>query len=191
MPLEFNHSTQRILITSPTISVTMQELIDAIRAEEYSVRGIVFNKIADAVGKDNLSGGVQVGITVSLLENWQLEPFPGNYTLTIGGGNLVQSTSGDPVAFVIGGPQVEITQSAASTIVEVNSGSGLNPDQDNRLLLIERILRNKLVTNPATGKLELYDDSGTSIILDADIFEDKDGNTPYSGSGIERRERLN
>lgn len=190
MPITFNHATQRIGITAPTTSLTMQELIDAIRIEEYTALGIAFPKIANASGKDQLGGSVQVGITISLLENWQLEPYPGNYTLVIGGGNLVQATTNDPIAFVAGGPQVELTQSVSASIVSVNTGSGLDTDQDARLTRIEQFLRNKFVTDPITGKARLYDDSGISILFDADIFEDAAGVVPYTGNGIERRDRL-
>ncbi len=56
-------------------------------------------------------------------------------------------------------------------------------------LLIEQILRNKLVTDPVTGTMTLYDDAGTPL-LTADIFEDTPGSVPYRGQGVERKERL-
>ncbi len=55
--------------------------------------------------------------------------------------------------------------------------------------LIERLLRNKLVTDPATGLMTLYDDAG-NVLMTANIFEDVPGVTAYRGQGVERKERL-
>lgn len=188
MPITFNQSTQRIVITSPTTAVTIQQLLDAIRAEEQSVRGMAFDKIANASGKEALSGSVSTGITLVLLDNWQIEPYAGNYTLTINGGNLVQGTTSDPVAYVVGGPQVELTLAVSAAIV--TSGSGLSSDEQDRLERIEQLLRNKYVTNPATGKAEIYNDAGNAVLFEADLFEDADGSQAYRGQGAERRERF-
>lgn len=53
-----------------------------------------------------------------------------------------------------------------------------------------KILRNKMITNPSTGTLTVYDDDGTTPLVSADIFEDAAGTQPYRGTGAERRERL-
>ena len=120
MALQFNHATQRIAVTNPQTALTIQDLVNACRVEESSERGISNRRIISASGKETLGSGVQVGITATLLDGWQIEWWAGNYTATISGGNIV-AESGDPVAYVVGGPQVEITLSAAATIT---SGSG-------------------------------------------------------------------
>lgn len=56
--------------------------------------------------------------------------------------------------------------------------------------LIHKLLRNKTVTDPATGTITVYDDDGTTVLLTADLFEDAAGTAPYDGAGAERRERL-
>lgn len=122
MALTFDQAAQRISVTSPQVALTCQDLINAIREEEASERGIVYDQIADASGKDDLGGGVSTAITVFLRDNWAVQWYAGNYTATIGGGNLV-AESGDPVAFVTGGPQVEITLSAAATVVDGSGGT--------------------------------------------------------------------
>lgn len=122
MALTFDQAAQRIGVTSPQVALSCQDLINAIREEEASERGIVYDPIARASGKDDLGGGVSTAITVFLLDSWQVQWYAGNYTATIGGGNLV-AESGDAVAFVSGGPQVEITLSAAATIVAGDGGS--------------------------------------------------------------------
>lgn len=52
------------------------------------------------------------------------------------------------------------------------------------------MLRNKMVTDPATGTITVYDTDGTTVLYVADLFQDAAGLTPYTGAGAERRERL-
>jgi hypothetical protein len=59
-----------------------------------------------------------------------------------------------------------------------------------RLALIEAVLRNRTITDPVAGTITVYNDTDSGVLLEADIFEDADGNTPYSGNGVNRRERL-
>jgi hypothetical protein len=56
--------------------------------------------------------------------------------------------------------------------------------------LIRAVLQNKTVTDPEAGTITVYDDDGTTPLFVADIFEDADGTVPYSGAGVNRRERL-
>lgn len=58
------------------------------------------------------------------------------------------------------------------------------------LALQAKIARNKMVTDPATGVLTIYDDDGVTPLLTASIYKDADGAVPYNGTGAERRERL-
>ena len=113
MSIFFDHETNRIKILFPTTEITIQEIVDAARLEED--RDLTKHVIIEATGKQVLSAGVAVGITLLLTHDWQIEWWPGNYTATISGGNLV-AENGDPIAYVVGGPQVEITLSAAATI---------------------------------------------------------------------------
>lgn len=56
--------------------------------------------------------------------------------------------------------------------------------------LLEKILRNKTITDPVAGTLTVYADDGTTPLLTASLFQDADGTIPYQGQGAERRERL-
>lgn len=58
------------------------------------------------------------------------------------------------------------------------------------LTLVTKILRNKMITDPSTGVLTVFDDDGVTPLLTANIFKDAAGTTPYDGTGAERRERL-
>jgi hypothetical protein len=122
--LTIDWENQLINVTSPQTDVLVQDLIDFIRTEEPSSDGIAYSKVADATGKDSLGGATSTGITLTLLDNWQLKFWDGNYTATISGGNLLGGPSGDPVAYTAG-VQVVVIQSAASTLVV--TGSGVSP----------------------------------------------------------------
>lgn len=96
----------------------MQTLVNAIREEEASERGICYPQIATASGKESLGGNVSVGLTVALVNPWQIRFWAGNYIAKISGGNLVGGIGDDPVAYSAG-VQVLLIQSAASTVVAV------------------------------------------------------------------------
>lgn len=132
MALVFNFHTQIIDVTSPQTSVVIQDLLNAIRAEEYEHRGMGYPKIADASGKESLGGGVQTGITVNLYPDWQIKFWEGNYQAEIKGGNIVGGLGGNPIAYTPG-VQVKLVQSAASTIV-TSGGSALTTEEHDRLM---------------------------------------------------------
>ncbi len=59
-----------------------------------------------------------------------------------------------------------------------------------KLALLEKILRNKSITDPATGEFVLYDDNGVTELFRVPLWEDAAGTVPYQGQGAERKERL-
>jgi hypothetical protein len=68
---------------------------------------------------------------------------------------------------------------------------GYNADQAGGVIkLIQRILQNKQITDPATGKIYVLADDGVTPLLQANLFEDAAGSKPYAGAGAERRDRL-
>jgi len=60
----------------------------------------------------------------------------------------------------------------------------------NIILLIQKILRNKTVTDPSNGTITVYDDDGVAELLTANLFEDVAGTQAYRDKGADRRERL-
>jgi hypothetical protein len=134
MAYVFDFQNTLIEITSPQTDVDIQELIDEIRTVESSAQGIAYPRIANAAGKESLGAGVEVGITVELLNGWQLHFWAGSYTATIAGGNLVGGPAGDPIAYTAG-VQVVLIQSAASTIVSTG-GSALTQEEHDKLFAV-------------------------------------------------------
>jgi hypothetical protein len=131
MALAFNFYEQIIDVLEPQTEVVIQDLLNQIRDQEYSVLGVAFDKIADATGKDDLGGGVVTGITLTLMPNWQLRFWEGEYVASITGGNLVGGKDGNPLAFTAG-VQVRLVQSAASTLV--TGGSALTSEEHEKLM---------------------------------------------------------
>ena len=114
MALTFTHSTKLIGVPQADAQPLMiQSVINAIRTEEASERGMVYDQIADASGKDDLGGGVLVGITVSLRSSWKLNFSAGAYQAAVDGGNL-----SDALARIAntGSPQVLVRASAAAIV---------------------------------------------------------------------------
>ena len=133
--IEFDHSNHLINITSPQNTLSCQDLLDAIRTEEASATGIWYDQIATASGKEDLGSGVNVGMTVNLIEPWQVKFWAGNYIAKVAGGNLVGGLSGDPIAYSAG-VQVLLVQSAAATIVTQSTGSGLSAEEHDALMAV-------------------------------------------------------
>lgn len=122
MAILFNHNSSVISLTSPhTTLLLMQDLINSIRDEEASDRGIQYPKIADAEGKVDIGDGVVGDITVTLLDSWQIEHAVGSYQALLKGGQVVGGLGGNPIAYVPG-VQIKMIQSLAGTIVATGSG---------------------------------------------------------------------
>ena len=137
MAYQFDYENSLINVTSPQTDVDVQELLNAIRAAEADIDvGITYDQIAAASGKEDLGGGAFVGITVNLLDNWQIKFWSGDYIAKIAGGNLVGGPGGDPVAYSAG-VQTLLIQSAASTLIVFEGTSGLTQDESDALINLE------------------------------------------------------
>ena len=115
-PFTFDYVASQILVDGGVVTLTCSSLYTAIKLAQMSVEGIIYPRIAAGSGLNTLSAGVQVGLTVQLLGNWQLKFPAGSYVATIGGGNLIGGLGNVPVAYSAG-VQVSLIQSAAATIV--------------------------------------------------------------------------
>ncbi len=80
-------------VASPSTEIIMQDLVDTLRDAEYSWQGLTFNKLINASGKEDLGGGVKVGITAALQN--MLLAFEGRTTPAQLG--TVTSNPGSPV----------------------------------------------------------------------------------------------
>jgi hypothetical protein len=95
MAITFNEIDKQIEI-SPETTVTIQELIDAIRTWEELPEAMDNPSVANCTGKQALGGGKFVGLTLELLDDWRLYfGDKGAQTFCfITGGNLVPTYLG-------------------------------------------------------------------------------------------------
>lgn len=64
---DYQSSPRVIEVAEPSTELTIQDLVDTVRiSEEAFSEGLAFPKLIDASGKENLGGGVLVGITANL-----------------------------------------------------------------------------------------------------------------------------
>lgn len=123
-----------------------------------------------------------------------------------GGIKLINKTGADAVSIDLVSGQVilDATVTAGAILIrgqgKLTDNSGGTATVDSTDLIegitirtIERLLRNRTETNPATGVMTLYADDNVTPLLTASIFEDVAGTSPYKAAStkIDRRNRLN
>ena len=128
-----------------------------------------------------------------------------------GGVTLTNKTGPEAVSIDLNSGQVVIDDTVtAGTIVLRGTGKWTNAEsyagtanvidelldsQDVNQALVEldtlkKYLTNKMITDPVTGRITIYEDDGITELVAGDLFEDAAGTQPYRGQGAERRERL-
>jgi len=75
---------------------------------------------------------------------------------------------------------------ATDAVTEIQSGLATSTT----LAIVLKILRNKVVTNPSTGQIIVYDDDSVTPLLTGNLFEDVAGTQAYQGQGADRRDRM-
>jgi len=189
MATVIDYADWSVHITSPQTAVDVQALVNDIRTFEADVIGIAHPVIIATSGKDQLSAGVQVGITMELQDPWQLEFYAGDYRATIEGGNVVTDRAdGNVIKWMPNGPQIEILRSAAATIV-TSGGSVPSAAQnaaavwaDANALKLIKVGSNRHVLNPADGTIKIYDDDGATLLYSGMAYSDAAGTVLYNGT---------
>jgi hypothetical protein len=125
-PFTFDFEASLIHVDESVTDVYVPALYQVCKLAQASQEGMLYDPIAKGSGLVALGGGVQVGLTVEILGDWQVKFTEGNRIVRFFGGNLVGGPGGDPIAYSAG-VQVLLIQSAASTVVNVSGGgsSGL------------------------------------------------------------------
>lgn len=123
--IDWRVSPRIIEVASPSTEITVQDLVDTLRDAEDDLENMSYDQIISAAGKEELGGGVLVGITATLLNallQFEARPGPTYTQCTVSGGNLVavddvgvtQTTPINPTAFT----QVVVTASSSATLQE-------------------------------------------------------------------------
>src|SRR3990167_7629233 len=141
MALVFDKYNRIITVEAPQTTLYVQDLHDDIRLFEHLNQNLEEGTIANASGKQDLGGGVTVGITLELINNWRLafaaRPGPSTILCTVSGGNLVATNVYDnnPI-YATAYTQVVIAQSSSATIIE-------SPSDDHMLYLLASLRAGK------------------------------------------------
>lgn len=115
-PFTFDFNQSQVVVDEGATDVDCAALYSAVKLAQASEEGIIYERIGKGSGLNSLGSGVQVGLTVELLGNWQLRFPAGNYVARVAGGNFIGGPGGDPIAYTAG-VQTLLIQSAASTVV--------------------------------------------------------------------------
>lgn len=133
-PIEFDpyaSPIKLINITSPTSEVSIQELITTIRDWIDELANIQHEQIILSSGKEDLGGGVYVGLTMELSDEWRIKFWDGVGVGYIKDGTLVPTSGygGTPIE-PTGGDDTIIVLNQVGGIITV-TGSGITPqDKD-------------------------------------------------------------
>lgn len=142
--VDWSQSPRIIEVAAPSTQITIQDLVDTLRALEDDLENLQYDQIISAAGKEELGGGVLVGVTATLLNallQFEARPGPTYTQCSVAGGNLVavddagvtQSSPINPTAFT----QVLITASSSATLQELGAiqfssyGGGVTVDAIN------------------------------------------------------------
>ena len=148
--VEWNASPRVAEVAAPSTEINMQDIVDTLRKQEDTFRGMSEKKLLNASGKEDLGGGVKVGITVAL-QNLLLA-FAGRTTPAEEG--TVTSVPVAPVA----GTQRFVDSSATFITNNVQRGSlVINFDDRSVADVIEVVSETELVTKTlAAGISNVY-----------------------------------
>ena len=125
MYVDWNQSPRIIWVEAPSTQLTIQDLVDTCRELEAELENTVYDHLIDAAGKDNLGGGVYVGITATLYNAqvaFEARTGPSFVQCSVAGGNLVAVDSTGvtnispiyPTAYT----QITLTSSSSATLQE-------------------------------------------------------------------------
>lgn len=192
MGISLDGTTNIISITSPTTTVSIQELVDTIRDWEAELPNMTYGRVIDSVGKDDLSSGVTTGITMTLTALWQIQFWNGVIRGIIQGGNVVGGVGGVPVKNT-GGADTILQLGAVATTIATTGGS-VPTVEEIRIEMDANSTKLALLAGEAGGKWELignqmifYEADNITEVMRFNLF-DAVGNPAMTN--VYKRERV-
>jgi hypothetical protein len=145
MPIQVDYYDKVVYITSPTTTVTVQELVDAIRAAEDTPEGMAFggsvatlvDAVSDAEGKASVGGGFISGIVMTLKSDWYIEFWDGVTLGTVSGGNVTGGLDDRPVRCAVGSSDTALQLGAVGGVIAETGVSGLTSEESTELFSIK------------------------------------------------------
>lgn len=146
--IDWEVSPRIITVAAPSEAITMQDLYDTLRTLEAQQVATDDKPIVSGAGKENLGGGVSVGLTITLLNArlaFEARPGPDFVQCLVSGGNLVAIDD-------VGADMSPIEPTAYTQIILSNSSSAtsINSEQLNEI--------HKLMGLDASNPLTISDD---------------------------------
>lgn len=125
--VDFVSSPRVITIPAPLTAISVQDLHDTVRDLEDEPSAMQYPHLIDSAGKEDLGGGVAVGITATL-QNARLafaaRGGPATIQCIVSGGNLVAvDENGDPINPIEPTGFTQIVVSASSSAVSTDIGA--------------------------------------------------------------------
>lgn len=128
-------SPRIVLVEAPSTSITIQDLVDTLRTLEDDLDNIDDDYILDASGKEELEGGVYVGIT-AVLNNAHLQfedraTPTSEGTVTTGGTTILTDATANFIVEGVtrGAVIVNLTDGSACSVIDVLSATQLYTTQ--------------------------------------------------------------
>ena len=127
----FDFDDQRIDIDVGVVNIDVINLYTAIKEAQASEVGIVYPQIGRGEGRTVLSGSISTFLTVSLLDNWEVNTLQTSGNLQVSGGNLVRADESDPFR---DNPLITYINNLSQAGVVAETGvSGLTPAESIQL----------------------------------------------------------
>ena len=156
--------------------------------------GISARGAGSSTGTVNLAGGKAIVATGAGTSTGAASATGLAAIVATGAGTSVGAVDVNAVGQIIAstvdaGSTLTAAQVAAEVWGTIASGHGTGTLGE-ALTFAQVALRNKTVTDPAAGTITIYDTDGTTVLFVADLWQDAAGTIAYTGTGAERRERL-
>ena len=140
MGINVDYYNAVIYVTSPTTSVTIQQLVDAIRQAEDHPEALSFgweaksvaDGFCDAEGKVDVGSGYLSPTTITLPDNWYVEFWDGVGLGQVVGGNITGGASNRPV---------RAATSSADTVLQLGAERGIEVEGTIDVSSIETMLK--------------------------------------------------
>jgi hypothetical protein len=188
MTITFDEINKLINVT-PETTVTIQQLIDAIRTWEALPEAMDNPSLANCTGKQSLGGSKFVGLTLEILDDWRISfGDKGAQTFCfVTGGNLVPSYLGtDPPLFADANVYGIVELDASATIIDYSGEVGeeisriLGLTQENFRMFNQSYDGNG---NMTSATVRLYN-SKADCDADTNHFAEYEITATYTGPGV-------
>jgi len=199
MAISINHATKVIFIPQSFLTfvgASLYELdVDLFRLALKSLEDDPDGMVLPTTHRHNtvvILSGVSYARTVEIINGYTIEFEDGQYTVRCVGANhnLADVKVLNQVSLIVGNSAGLVGVTSAADIAEAVWDHSSATSLTLKVVLIEKILRNRTQTDPVAGTITVYDDNGTTILFVANLWENVSATQAYRGRGSERRERL-